>query len=228
MCTLCKHEFILPIQDAKRLLEWAEEAPYERLARFVSNSGASGHNRNTIDQLVRIVERRRWTEEDRVRSQLATEGNTWIALTHQQRVWKRADLREERKRTLLELRALEPGAFESFIADLFRRQGYNASAVGGPADFGVDVEVRRADGSLWAVAQCKRYAQHCRVTAAHVMAFCGAFMLSKAECGFIFTTGELTRHAKKAAGQFNWLTVHSGGRLVEYAESVSATTSVEG
>ncbi len=51
--------------------------------------------------------------------------------------------------------------------------------------------------------------------------FGGAFMLSNVPHGFFFTTGTLTRHARKTARGFPWLTVYDGPELVRYAERIT-------
>jgi len=113
------------------------------------------------------------------------------------------------------------------IADVFTLQGYKARAVGGTADDGVDVEIREPSGILWGVAQCKRYGANSRVSAGDVRDFAGAFMLSNAQRGFLLTTGKLTRHAKRTARGYGWLTTYSGSALVEFLDS-AADKGVDG
>ncbi len=207
---------MLPIPDPDKLLAWAESAPYQRLCNFISNFGARGHSPTTISRLVRVAERRRWIEEDRVRVQRKR------PVTERERVWSALDRRELKQRTLKDLRALDPTEFEHYVTGLFCAQGYRALATGKPADYGVDVEIRDQAGKLWAVVQCKRYTNRSKVRSDHVMAFAGAFMFSKAERGFLITTGELTGQASKTAKAFPWLTVICAGQLIEYAQGIAA------
>lgn len=211
---------MLPIPDPNCLLEWANNVAYEKLTRFIAASGADGHSSDTINRLVRIAEQRRWTEEERVRLVLASDRSRPIRLSIPDRLWQASQRRETLKRSLADLRELDPAKFEGYVAELFAIQGYDAKAVGGPSDTGVDVEVREKGGKLWGVVQCKRYAQHCRVSTSQVLSFGGAFMISKATVGFIVTTGELTRQALRTAKSFDWLTVYSGTQLVEFDEQV--------
>jgi restriction endonuclease Mrr len=180
---------MLPIPDPAKLLLWARTVPYDKLTRFISNNGARGHKQETIVKLIRVAEERRWVEEDRVRAVKRKDRSRPIQLTSVDRLWEAAQRREVRRLSLESLRALEPARFEEFVAGLFTAQGYRTATVGRPGDFGVDVEVRTGPGDLWAVVQCKRYAQNSSVTTAQVLEFAGAYMRSKAEKGFIFTTG---------------------------------------
>lgn len=211
---------MLPILEPIRLLEWANTTAYEKLTRFIAAGGAEGHTSDTITRLIRIAEQRRWTEEERVRLVLASDRSRPIRLSIPDRLWQASQRRESLKRSLADLRELEPSKFEAYVADLFFIQGYDAKAVGGPSDTGVDVEVREKGGELWGVVQCKRYSQHCRVSTSQVLSFGGAFMISKAKVGFIITTGELTRQASKTAKSYDWLTVYSGVQLVYFVEQI--------
>jgi restriction system protein len=113
------------------------------------------------------------------------------------------------------LRQLDPALFEDRIADLFNVQGYEAHAVGGSRDRGIDVVISRPDGTPWAVAQCKRYGFANRVSSSEIVHFCGAFHLSRAQCGFFFTTGGYTKEARRCAEKMPWLKTHDGKSLVE-------------
>ncbi|NOZ41365.1 MAG: restriction endonuclease [Planctomycetes bacterium] len=190
------------------------------MLRFIDNSGARGHSRDTIDDLVRVFEIRRWAEEERVRRETALAQNKPL-LTQRERNRYAFEKRLQRQRSLEDLQKLDPSEFERFVADLFKAQGYNAEAVGGCADQGIDVRISLSDGSLWGVAQCKRYDNQNRVSASEIRDFGGAFMLSGAENGFFFTTGRLTRHAKRTAKGFRWLTTYNGPQLVDYIEKIN-------
>jgi restriction endonuclease Mrr len=209
---------MLPIPDPHRLLRFAWSAPWDKLSRFVTNEGARGHTAETISEFVRIVERRRWQEWDRVHAQRAIQQNRPMQ-SQRERIQAAIEKRYQRSRTLEELRQIDPYDFERLVASLFDAQGYDARAVGGTADDGIDVVIRDQAGDMWGVAQCKRYVGH-KVSATHIRDFGGAFVLSKAQHGFYFTTSELTRHAKKTARGFPWLTVINGPQLVTYVEDI--------
>ncbi len=205
---------MLPITDVSRLMEWTASAPWPKLLRFLRNDGARGHDLATIDQFTRIVEQRRWVEEERTRHEVAT-ARGQRALSQRERIWSVTDSRHQRRRQLEQLRGMCPTEFERLIAEWFNSQDYVARAVGGTADDGIDVEIRSLDGDLWAISQCKRYGASSRVSAGDVRDFAGAFMLRGASRGFLFTTGKLTRHAKRTAQGYEWLTIYSGVHLVE-------------
>jgi restriction system protein len=107
-------------------------------------------------------------------------------LMRRTRELQQARKRLERQKCLRDLRQLDPALFEDRIADLFNVQGYEAHAVGGSRDRGIDVVISRPDGTPWAVAQCKRYGFANRVSSSEIVHFCGAFHLSRAQCGFFF------------------------------------------
>lgn len=221
-CSQCDVRFILPIPDPIRLLAWAEVAPWYRLARFVRKSGAKGHKRTTIDKFVGIVERRRWSEQERERYETAVANNR-IVLTQDEERWARSERQIERNRNLADLRAMSPMEFEELVARVFSQQDqYDAQAVGQSGDNGIDVRIHTKDGSLWAVAQCKRYGAGKRVSAGEVRDFGGAFMLTDAKKGFFFTTGAFTRHAKRTAQGYPWLRTYSGPQIVDYIDMVNA------
>lgn len=216
-CSQCKTEVMLPIPDAKRLLDWASSAHWDNLEEFVNNEGARGHSFNTICKFIRIFERRRWTEENRIQR----ESQNSPVLSRREEIWTASDRRLQRRQSLEELRSFDPYKFERFIAELFELQGYIAKATGGTNDGGIDVQIRGQDGILWGVAQCKRYNAHTRISAAEIRDFGGAFMLSGAGRGFFFTTSVLTRNAKRTARGFPWLTTYNGRQLVDYIEKIN-------
>ena len=212
--------FILPIPDEQRLLSWASSTTWSKLLRFRDNYGARGHSRETIDDFIRVFEHRRWAEEERVRRETALAQKKPL-LSQQEHMQSAFEKRMQRQKSLEDLQKLDPYEFERFVADLFNAQGYNADAVGGCADQGIDVRISLRDGRLWGVAQCKRYDNQNRVSASAIREFGGAFMLSGAEKGFFFTTGQLTRHAKRTAKGFPWMTTYNGPQLVDYIEKIN-------
>ncbi len=208
VCCMCRQRTMLPIPDPERLIAWACKVPWSKLSRFIRANGARGHSREIITDLVRVVESRRWAEEERERQQRRLSKS------------ERGAQRDSQRRTLAELRELSPYEFEQLVAELFCMQGYRAVAVGQPADNGIDVTIRTQSGEKWAVAQCKRYGSRTKVGAMEIRDFGGAYALSGALHGFFFTTGTLTRHARKTAKGFPWLTVYTGDALVTYIEGI--------
>ena len=219
-CGKCESDFVLPIPDANRLLSWANEAPWHRLQRFIQHEAARGHEQAVIERLIQIVEQRRWIEEAKVHHEIAQK-KSMRALTQREKAWARSETILNQRRTLDELRRYTPEEFERFVACLFEYQGYKARAVGKTCDSGVDVEVRDQQAHLWAVVQCKRYSAASRVTAAQIRDFAGAYMISGATRGFIFTTGSLTSQAARTAASLKWLTVTRGLELIRYIEAVT-------
>ena len=219
-CSQCDARFILPIPDAQQLLGWASTTPWDKLLRFLNNSGARGHSESTINKFVRIYETRRWAEEERVRRETAQKKNQPL-LSRREKIWETSEQRLRRRKTLEELHALDPSKFEQFVADLYSAQGYIAKATGGYADNGIDVQIETSEGKLWGVAQCKRFDPQNRVAGKQIREFGGAYMQSGADHGFFFTTGLYTRHANRTAQGFPWLTIYNGQRLTEYISRIN-------
>jgi len=216
-CSQCNERFILPIPCPNQLLEWARSATWQRLTRFVTLSGARGHSRNTIDQFIEVFNQRRWAEEH---ATYRAASETGRSLSHSEKIWQKSERKLQRKSILDEIRAFSPYDFEKLIADIFSSRGMAAQAVGGAADDGIDVKIWDSNGEFWAVAQCKRYAADNKIGASQIREFAGAFMLSKAVKGFFFSTSSYTRHAKRTARGYPWLTIYDGQSFVRYIEEL--------
>jgi restriction system protein len=94
------------------------------------------------------------------------------------------------------LRGMNPTQFEQFIAELFRKLGYSAEAVGRSHDQGIDVVIKK-DG-LTHYVQCKKYTSSVPVGA--VRDFYGAIVNKGVEAkGFFVTTGIFTLEAEQFA-----------------------------
>ena len=96
------------------------------------------------------------------------------------------------------LRGMNPKEFEDYIAELFRRLGYNVNSVGGPNDGGIDVIVEK-DGIKHYI-QCKKYFKAREVSVGDLRDFYGALAdrLSNGKAYFI-TTSKFTLPAEKFA-----------------------------
>jgi len=219
-CAQCKSQSTLVVPNAENLLNWAENAPWDRLLRLQRNIGTRGHDCSIRDKFVRIFNERRDDEIGRIRFEDVLAVNRPIR-TRKEQKWDAIDKRIKRRRSLDELRKLNPKEFEKLVADLFIAQGYRAKVIGGPGDCGLDVVIHAQDGSRWGVAQCKRYKADNPVSTEVILNFGGAYMISDATFGFLFTTGELTRNAKETAKHYEWLTIYSGEGLMEYIEEIN-------
>ena len=145
LCSQCAARFLLPIPDANRLLEWASTTHWSKLLRFVRKGRARGHSPETIKKFIRVYELRKWAEEDRVRPEGGW-GHTRAASSPGQSNLDAPENPALAYDSLDELRRLDPYEFERFIADVFDQMGYDATAIGGTADGGIDVEIHRRDG----------------------------------------------------------------------------------
>lgn len=95
------------------------------------------------------------------------------------------------------LRGMKPYEFESYIAEMFKKLGYNAEAVGKSHDGGVDVVIEK-DG-VKGYVQCKKYITS-TVAVGDVRDFYGALAdkLVNGQ-GYFITTNKFTLEAKKFA-----------------------------
>ena len=216
-CSQCDDRFILPIPCPDDLLTWANSTTWERLTRFVTLSGARGHTQGTIDKFVEIVNQRRWAEEHKTYREASDSGES---LTRREEIWERTERRIQRRSILDEIISYTPDEFEKLIADVFSTLGMTARTVGGSGDDGIDVKIWDETGKFWAIAQCKRYAIHNKIGASQIRDFAGAYMLSNATKGFFFTTSSFTKHAKRTARGYPWLTIYNGQSFVKYIEDL--------
>jgi restriction system protein len=113
---------------------------------------------------------------------------------------------------LAQLTALDPEAFEEFIAELFEALGYEVEIVGGSGDEGADLLLRRSDG-LIAVVQCKF--QKGVVGSPVLQKFLGTVHHTRSHKGFFVTTSTFSLAAEKFAAE-NPIELIDGARLVEF------------
>jgi len=149
-----------------------------------------------------------------------TQSETGRLLSRREQIWQKSERKLQRKSILDEVRTFSPYEFEKLIADIFSSRGMAAHAVGGTADDGIDVKIWDRNGNFWAIAQCKRYAADNKIGASQIRDFAGAYMLSKAKKGFFFCTSSYTRHAKRTARGYPWLTIYDGQSFVRYIEEL--------
>lgn len=113
---------------------------------------------------------------------------------------------------LAQLSALDPEAFEEFVAELFEALGYDVEVVGGSGDEGADLLLRRRDG-LVAVVQCKFHKGV--VGSPLIQKFLGTVHHTKSHKGFFVTTSTFSLAAEKFAAE-NPIELIDGARLVEF------------
>lgn len=119
-----------------------------------------------------------------------------------QRVILDAIVRYNRKRELERLTkerykvgnldGITPAQFERLIYELFTCMGYSVFHIGGSGDQGIDLECRSKLNNKRIIVQCKRYKS--KVSSSTIRDFYGALIHSKADKGYIITTGEFTKN----------------------------------
>jgi restriction system protein len=134
---------------------------------------------------------------------------------YSERTASRGELRRRfgKVRTLAEMLALEPVEFENWVAMLFQLIGYKVKYTQEVADHGIDLLVR--DGHVrFGLVQCKRY----RGTVGEpvVRDLYGTLIHENADCGWLVTTGGISRQAREwASGKP--IELWDGQTLVELA-----------
>ncbi len=113
--------------------------------------------------------------------------------------------------TLDDLYALTPYEFENYIAELFRRKGYDVTMRGGSGDMGVDLLLTKEDGQR-AIVQCKRY-RHA-ISPDIVRELFGTLVHERVTHGFLVTTADISKNARKWA-ENKPLTLIDGTLLLE-------------
>ncbi len=123
-------------------------------------------------------------------------------------------------RTLPQLLALTPTAFEETVADLLRALGYcDVRRVGGAGDLGADLVGHDRDGHS-IVVQCKRYAPGSRVGSPAIQAFIGMVTVHHlADRGLFVTTSDFTAPAVELARRHR-VTLIDGRELTRLVPSV--------
>ncbi|MCG3212447.1 MAG: hypothetical protein FOGNACKC_06117 [Anaerolineae bacterium] len=124
---------------------------------------------------------------------------------------------EAEKRRLLEQNwgRLSDKEFEHYVAGLFRARGWQATVVGGTADGGVDIQLRRNGQN--GLVQVKQYLSGRAVSVNEVREFAAVINRAGANEGFFVTAGSFTRPALDWA-KAEPMTLVNGNDLAQWAE----------
>lgn len=128
--------------------------------------------------------------------------------------------RFKEQKTLEQLRRLTPTEFEKYIAELFRRVGFQTETVGGSYDGGIDV-VAKKDGFTYYI-QCKKFITR-QVSVHDVRDFYGAIAekLPNAR-GIFITTNVFTPEARRFC-EGKPVELIDGASLMEYVRKAGVT-----
>jgi hypothetical protein len=139
---------------------------------------------------------------------------TWFALLARRHLRPAgpADL----ARSLEELFAMSPKAFEHYVACLFRKKGYRVLVRGRSGDHGVDLELRAPSGKR-AIVQCKRYQS--TVGEDVVRELFGTLMHERAARAFLVTSADISPAARDWA-RGKPITLIDGPTLVSIAAAL--------
>lgn len=142
-----------------------------------------------------------------------TLGFLWFSL-----LWRR--LRPTKQLEAIELEALlamDPATFERFVAQLFRRKGYNVKIRGQKGDLGVDLELVQPSGKR-AIVQCKRYQN--AIDPKIVRELFGTLVHEQVSHAFLVTTAKISDAARKWADQ-KPITLIDGETLVDIISALA-------
>lgn len=115
---------------------------------------------------------------------------------------------------------LSPGAFERYVAGIFRRKGYTVRLRGGSGDLGVDLEIINQHGKR-AIAQCKRYQN--TVGAEVVRELYGTLIHERVAHAFLVTTADISDAARDWA-QGKPITLIDGQTLIQIAHQFASSS----
>jgi len=125
---------------------------------------------------------------------------------------------------ILWLQGMKPHEFEMYVAEMFRRLGYRAEAVGKSHDGGIDVIIEK-DGEK-SYVQCKKFITS-KVTVGNVRDFYGALVDKLASGqGYFITTNTFTLEARQFA-EDKPIELIDGFSLVKYARMVYEEAAVK-
>ncbi len=134
-------------------------------------------------------------------------------------LWRRRHPRQPTVKTptIKQLYALDPYEFEAYVADIFRKKGYQVELRGGSGDKGVDLIVETGAFGKRAIVQCKRYRN--KIGPDTVRELYGTLLHERAAHAFLVTTAEISDAAREWA-QHKSLTLIDGATLVRIAKSL--------
>ncbi|MEX2586587.1 MAG: restriction endonuclease [Actinomycetota bacterium] len=131
-----------------------------------------------------------------------------------------------RLRSLGDLLALTPTAFEAAVADLLARSGYRrAELCGGPADLGADIFCEDRCGRT-IVVQCKRHAPGIAVGSGEIQRFMGTVTHHQVDRGIFVTTSRFTKPAADLAAEHD-IELMDGRDLARLALRLNSRTKTQ-
>lgn len=133
-------------------------------------------------------------------------------------LWRAQQRKNLAARTITteDLYALSPAAFERYVADLFRKKGYQVTVRGRSGDHGVDLELRSTDDRQ-AIVQCKRYRNP--IGPDIVRELFGTMIHERVHHAFLVTTADISTAARDWARN-KPMTLIDGLTLVQIADSL--------
>ena len=129
---------------------------------------------------------------------------------------RRQQLRHLPTTSIAQLYALSPLDFERYVADLFRKKGYQVKLRGRKGDRGVDLELSQPGGRM-AIVQCKRY-RH-TVGPDIVRELFGTMIHERVHHAFLVTTADISQAAREWAA-LKPMTLIDGPALVKIATAL--------
>jgi len=114
---------------------------------------------------------------------------------------------------LAKIRALTGEEFEEFIGKYLMHLGYAIEPTPRTGDRGIDFHAWKADGSEYAIVQCKNWSNP--VGAREVRDLYGTMMAHKADRAILITSSDFTRQAREFAALCDDVVLVSGSTLIQ-------------
>lgn len=207
-CDHCENEFIIPIPNSEKLLEWANRAPWECLEEGIRTGVAKGHPESVVSSFIRISEKRReqeiWKKEREAGQPVRSQ---------QERIWQASERRLERKRILQALRAMTKGGFRELLADLLRTQ-YTLVEISSPKE---STDLRISDASLPnpLFVKCLTNATGRKVSLQQIRSTAAAALDDSVENLLLCTPSRFTKNAALIAQQYTWIALETGRDILK-------------
>ncbi len=135
--------------------------------------------------------------------------------------WQVRSSRQSKVLSVEEMHALGPAEFETYVAGLFRKKGYEVHHRGQRGDLGVDLELTHSSGRR-AIVQCKRYSR--ALGPDIVRELFGTMVHERVQHGFLVTTADISKAAREWAIH-KPMTLIDGQTLVQIATSLNKKTT---
>lgn len=195
-----KSLLLFKIDSEKKDIEPYKNIDFEEIKQEEKNTTYAIYHRDTGVQNEKLYFKDSEHRKKFLTDKLQEELNNHDLYCYNQ-VWEEKETVEEMKRADIGLKSnfrnLTPYEFEYFIAELFKKKGYDAYVTDGSGDFGVDV-IAEKNGERLAI-QVKRYKESNKIGSPTIRKTLGSRYKADADKTLIVTTSYYTQPAFEQA-----------------------------